>query len=912
MPNFTVDQLRDIMDLTDNIRCLSVIAHVDHGKSTLTDSLVSKAGIIAASKAGETRFTDTRADEQERCITIKSTGISMYFEYDLGLARTLEDADNAAFVLEKKSKKAEKSTDAEKAAEEAKAAAEAAEAEAAATATTDEIAAAGDAVVINEHSFLINLIDSPGHVDFSSEVTAALRVTDGALVVVDCISGVCVQTETVLRQALAERVKPVLMLNKMDRTILELKMDPEDAYGKFRTAIESVNVIIATYLDDKMGDLQVYPEAGTVAFGSGLHAWGFTLQHFAKIYAVMFKCSRRKMRERLWGNNYLITEGKKTKWVKRGAGAASSKEPRAFVQFIMDPIKKLIDVIMKSEAPAKENDKLNKMLKKLDVQLKGDENELRQKPLYKRVMQKWLPAGDAVLEMIVMHLPSPRKAQSYRTDLLYEGPSDDECAIAMRKCDVDGPLMMYISKMVPTADQSRFYAFGRVFSGKVATGQKVRIMGPNYVPGKKADLWVKNVQRTLIMMGRFTEAVPDIPAGNTAALVGVDQYLLKSGTISTSDVAHNIKQLKFSVSPVVRVAVQPKNSSDLPKLVEGLRRLAKSDPMVVIETDEESGENIIAGAGELHLEICLKDLQEDFMKGAPIVISEPVVSFRETVTEESSREVMSKSPNKHNRLHMKGNTMPIELQEEIEAGTVAANTKDTKERAKYLIDTYGSTFSDPDQVGPKRLWAFGPDTTGANMLLDATSAVQYLHEIKESVNAGFQWGTKNGPLCDEAVRGVVFRLLDVTLHADSIHRGMGQIMPTARRVCFACIYTAAPTLMEPMFLADISVPASETGGVYSTLSTRRGIVVDEAPVEGTPMTNMKAHLPVVESFGFDKALRAATGGQAFPQCAFDHWAIMTGDPFDTSSKVGELISTIRKRKGDKPAIPPLSNYEDKM
>ncbi|KAA0174274.1 hypothetical protein FNF27_04286 [Cafeteria roenbergensis] len=846
MPNFTVDQLRDIMDLTDNIRCLSVIAHVDHGKSTLTDSLVSKAGIIAASKAGETRFTDTRADEQERCITIKSTGISMYFEYDLGLARTLEDADNAAFVLEKKSKKAEKSTDAEKAAEEAKAAAEAAEAEAATTATTDEIAAAGDAVVINEHSFLINLIDSPGHVDFSSEVTAALRVTDGALVVVDCISGVCVQTETVLRQALAERVKPVLMLNKMDRTILELKMDPEDAYGKFRTAIESVNVIIATYLDDKMGDLQVYPEAGTVAFGSGLHAWGFTLQHFAKIYAVMFKCSRRKMRERLWGNNYLITEGKKTKWVKRGAGAASSKEPRAFVQFIMDPIKKLIDVIMKSEAPAKENDKLNKMLKKLDVQLKGDENELRQKPLYKRVMQKWLPAGDAVLEMIVMHLPSPRKAQSYRTDLLYEGPSDDECAIAMRKCDVDGPLMMYISKMVPTADQSRFYAFGRVFSGKVATGQKVRIMGPNYVPGKKADLWVKNVQRTLIMMGRFTEAVPDIPAGNTAALVGVDQYLLKSGTISTSDVAHNIKQLKFSVSPVVRVAVQPKNSSDLPKLVEGLRRLAKSDPMVVIETDEESGENIIAGAGELHLEICLKDLQEDFMKGAPIVISEPVVSFRET------------------------------LQEEIEAGTVAANTKDTKERAKYLIDTYGSTFSDPDQVGPKRLWAFGPDTTGANMLLDATSAVQYLHEIKESVNAGFQWGTKNGPLCDEAVRGVVFRLLD------------------------------------PMFLADISVPASETGGVYSTLSTRRGIVVDEAPVEGTPMTNMKAHLPVVESFGFDKALRAATGGQAFPQCAFDHWAIMTGDPFDTSSKVGELISTIRKRKGDKPAIPPLSNYEDKM
>ncbi|KAA0161236.1 hypothetical protein FNF28_05115 [Cafeteria roenbergensis] len=347
--------------------------------------------------------------------------------------------------------------------------------------------------------------------------------------------------------------------------------------------------------------------------------------------------------------------------------------------------------------------------------------------------------------------------------------------------------------MVPTADQSRFYAFGRVFSGKVATARS------------------------------------------------------------------------------------PRTRPTSPKLVEGLRRLAKSDPMVVIETDEESGENIIAGAGELHLEICLKDLQEDFMKGAPI-----------------------------------GNTMPIELQEEIEAGTVAANTKDTKERAKYLIDTYGSTFSDPDQVGPKPPLGLRPGhhwrqhAARRHQRRAVPARDQGVRERRLPV------GHQERPLCDEAVRGVVFRLLDVTLHADSIHRGMGQIMPTARRVCFACIYTAAPTLMEPMFLADISVPASETGGVYSTLSTRRGIVVDEAPVEGTPMTNMKAHLPVVESFGFDKALRAATGGQAFPQCAFDHWAIMTGDPFDTSSKVGELISTIRKRKGDKPSIPPLSNYEDKM
>merc|ERR1712070_629140 len=229
-------------------------------------------------------------------------------------------------------------------------------------------------------------------------------------------------------------------------------------------------------------------------------------------------------------------------------------------------------------------------------------------------MQKWLPAGDTVLEMIVLHLPSPVKAQSYRVEGLYDGPLDDQTATAIRNCDTsDGaPMCMYISKMIPTSDKGRFYAFGRVFSGKIATGQKVRIMGPNYVAGKKSELWVKNIQRTVIMMGSTVEQVADVPAGNTCALVGVDQYLLKSGTITTAPDGCSIRTMKFSVSPVVRVAVEPKSASDLPKLVEGLKRLSKSDPMVMCQTTQ-SGEHIVAGAGELHLEICLKDLQEDFM-----------------------------------------------------------------------------------------------------------------------------------------------------------------------------------------------------------------------------------------------------------------------------------------------------------
>jgi elongation factor 2 len=323
---------------------------------------------------------------------------------------------------------------------------------------------------------------------------------------------------------------------------------------------------------------------------------------------------------------------------------------------------------------------------------------------------------------------------------------------------------------------------------------------------------VKNIQRTVIMMGPKAEAVADVPAGNTVALVGVDAYLLKSGTISTSDVAHNIKQMKFSVSPVVRVAVEVKNNSDLPKLIEGLKRLSKSDPMVQIYT-EESGENIIAGAGELHLEICLKDLQEDFMKGAEIVISEPVVSYRETVKTESDQVCLSKSPNKHNRLHCKAEPMDPEMQQEIEDSKIVPNPKEPKDQTKYMADKFEFI------VDPKRLWAFGPDTRGANLLVDETSGVSYLQEIKESVNAGFQWATKEGPLCGENCRGVILKLLDVTLHADSIHRGMGQIMPTTRRVMFASMYTAEATLMEPYYLAEIAVPQEDTGGCYFMLAT---------------------------------------------------------------------------------------------
>jgi elongation factor 2 len=275
--------------------------------------------------------------------------------------------------------------------------------------------------------------------------------------------------------------------------------------------------------------------------------------------------------------------------------------------------------------------------------------------------------------------------------------------------------MVFISKMIPTNDKGRFYAFGRVFSGTVATGQKVRIMGPNYTPGSKTDLHIKNVQRCVLMMGGKVEAVPDVPCGNTCGLVGIDQYLLKQGTISDHDDAHNIRVMKYSVSPVVRVAVEPKHASDLPKLVEGLKKLSKSDPLVLCYT-EESGEHIIAGCGELHIEICLNDLQNEYAK-CEIKKSDPVVTFKETVSTESSQVCLAKSPNKHNRIFLTAEPLGDDLTNAIEADKITSK-QDQKIRYRLLADDFGWDVNDA-----KKIWCFGPETTGPNVLVDKTSAV---------------------------------------------------------------------------------------------------------------------------------------------------------------------------------------------
>lgn len=845
MVNFTVDQVRGLMDIPDQIRNMSVIAHVDHGKSTLSDSLVGAAGIIKMEDAGDKRIMDTRADEIARGITIKSTAISMHYHVGAEIVKDLKD---------------------------------------------------------NERDFLINLIDSPGHVDFSSEVTAALRVTDGALVVVDCVEGVCVQTETVLRQALTERIRPVVFINKVDRAILELQLDPEEAYQGFVKTLQNVNVVIATYNDPCMGDLQVSPDKGTVAIGSGLQAWAFSVTRFARMYAAKFGADEAKMCERLWGDSFF--DAKNKKWIRTETNSDGERVRRAFCQFCLDPIYQIFDAVM-----TEKKDKVDKMLKSLNVNITTEEREQVPKKLVKTIMMKFLPAAETLLQMIVQHLPSPKKAQAYRAEMLYSGEpkEDDKYFMGIKNCDQNATLMLYISKMVPTADKGRFFAFGRIFAGKVRSGQKVRIMGNNYVYGKKQDLYEdKPVQRTVLMMGRYQEAVEDMPCGNVCGLVGVDKFIVKSATITDEgEEPHPLRDMKYSVSPVVRVAVEAKNPADLPKLVEGLKRLAKSDPLVVCSI-EESGEHIVAGAGELHLEICLKDLQDDFMNGAPLKISEPVVSFRETVTAISSIQCLSKSANKHNRLFCKGAPLTEELCMDIEEGKAGADA-DPKVRARFLADTY-----EWDVAEARKIWCYGPDGRGPNVVVDVTKGVQNMNEMKDSFVAAWQWATKEGVLCDENMRGVRINVEDVTMHADAIHRGGGQIIPTARRVFYACCLTAQPRLMEPVFSVDIQTVEHAMGGIYGVLTRRRGIIIGEENRPGTPIYNVKAYLPVAESFGFTADLRANTGGQAFPQCVFDHWQQFPGDPLEPGTLANKQTLAVRQRKGLKPEIPPLDSFMDKL
>jgi elongation factor 2 len=468
--------------------------------------------------------------------------------------------------------------------------------------------------------------------------------------------------------------------------------------------------------------------------------------------------------------------------------------------------------------------------------------------------------------------------------------------------------------MVPTSDKGRFYAFGRIFSGVVKTNQTVTIFGPDYNAETKNDLFVgKKIQRTVLMMGRYTEQIPDCPCGNVIGLVGVDTFLLKAGTITELEPTKcaPFKAMKFSVSPVVRCAVECKNQADLPKLVEGLRRLGKSDPLVLITTSK-TGEHVVAGAGELHLEICLKDLADDFMKGAPIVVSKPVVSFCETITKNSEDVVISKSSNKHNRVYLLGEPMDDNLNKKIEAREIREDDKDPKKRTKILVDDFKWNKNDAQKI-----WTFGcPPEARPNVFVDCTKGAAFLGEIRDHVVSAFMQATSGGVLVEEPWRGIRVNLTDIVLHADAIHRGAGQITPAAKKGLYGIQLNSGPRLLEPYYLCEISVPQVAISGVFQTLTTRRGRVLPEEEEAVGALQRVRAYLPVLESFGFTGLLRQNTGGKAFPQMVFDHWETLDGDNVidinDAKTRTNAILMEVRKRKGLKLEVPQFADYYDRL
>lgn len=355
---------------------------------------------------------------------------------------------------------------------------------------------------INEQNYLVNLIDSPGHVDFSSEVTAALRVSDGSLVVVDYIEGVCVQTETVLRQSLLELIRPVLVINKVDRAIFELKQDPEAIYNQFQKVIDEFNTIVSTYQKEEiMGDCQVDPVKGQVCFGSAIQGWGFTLNTISNIYSSKFGTNSSSFINKLWGHYYYDTLKSKI------TTEPNENTERTFCYFALSPIIKLCKSIM-----AGDKEVWMEILSKLKIKVDYDENLLvEKKKLLVKMMQSWIDVADAVIDMMILNLPSPNVSQKYRIDYLYEGPLDDKVAKSMKACDQNGEFMMYVSKMIPTSFDGRFMAFGRVFSGVCEKSKKIRVLGPNFKQGSKEDLYEKTISKVVLMVGKKEEEMAQVP-----------------------------------------------------------------------------------------------------------------------------------------------------------------------------------------------------------------------------------------------------------------------------------------------------------------------------------------------------------------------------------------------------------------
>ncbi|XP_052688710.1 116 kDa U5 small nuclear ribonucleoprotein component-like [Crassostrea angulata] len=726
-------------------------------------------------------------------------------------------------------------------------------------------------------SYLMNLFDTPGHVNFSDEVTAAFRISDGVVIFIDAAEGIMLNTERLLKHAIQEKLPVTICLNKIDRLMLELKLPPTDAYYKLRHTLEEVNSLLSVYSEDETG-VTVSPLLGNVCFASSYYRFCFTLGSFAKIYSDSFGgINDKEFARRLWGDIYF--NSKTRKFTKK---PPSSSSQRSFVEFVLEPMYKIF-----AQVVGDVDECLPRLCDELGISLTKEERKLNIRPLLRLVCNRFFGDFTGFVDMCVNFIKSPVDNAQTKIEHIYTGGSDSDLVEHMCQCDPDGPLMIHTTKLYPTQDATSFHVLGRIMSGTLLANQEVRILGENYSLQDEEDSRFGQVGRLWISEARYKVEVNRVPAGNWILIEGIDQPIVKTSTItdvSNSDEVYIFRPLKFNTSSVIKIAVEPVNPSELPKMLDGLRKVNKSYPLLTTKV-EESGEHIILGTGELYLDCVMHDLRKMYSE-IDIKVADPVVSFCETVVETSSLKCFAETPNKRNKLTMIAEPLEKGLAEDIE-NEVVQITWPRKRLGEFFQTKY-----DWDLLAARSIWAFGPDATGPNILVDDTLPSEVdkslLGAVKDSIVQGFQWATREGPLCDEPIRNVKFKILDAVIAQEPLHRGGGQIIPTARRVAYSAFLMATPRMMEPYNFVEVMAPADCVSAVYTVLAKRRGHVTQDAPVPGSPLYTIKAFIPAIDSFGFETDLRTHTQGQAFCLSVFHHWQIVPGDPLDKSILIRPL------------------------
>ncbi|KAI5258824.1 U5 small nuclear ribonucleoprotein component [Aureobasidium subglaciale] len=731
-------------------------------------------------------------------------------------------------------------------------------------------------------SHLINMLDTPGHVNFADEVAASLRLIDGVVLIVDVVEGVQVQTEMVIKHAVLNHLPLVLVVNKMDRLILELKLPPADAYFKLKHVVEEVNTVIENAVPGQGEKYRVSPEKGNVAFACSMMGWCFTLPSFAHMYAETYAGSGLDVPEfskRLWGDIYYNPGSRK--FTRRGTEAASK---RSFVNFVLEPIYKLYSHTI-SESP----EDLKKTLESLGIHLKPTQLRANAKDLLKMACEQFFGPATGFVDMVVDHVPSPVEGAKQKLENYYTGPTDTKTAESMLSCDQDGPLIVHVTKLFNTSDATGFNAFGRVMSGTARPGQKVRVLGEGYTIEDEEDMVEATISDVWIGESRYNIPTSGVPAGNFVLLGGVDNSIVKTATIVAPKLpededAYIFRPVQHFFGSVFKVAVEPINPSELPKMLDGLRKVNKSYPLITTKV-EESGEHVVLGTGELYMDCVLHDLRRLYAS-MEIKVSDPVTRFCETVVETSAIKCYALTPNKKNKLTMVAEPLDEGIAEDIESGKVNIR-EPVRKVGKFFEENYGY-----DLLASRNIWAFGPDDMGPNILQNDTlpSDVdqKLLKSVRDTIRQGFSWGTREGPLCEEPIRNTKFKITDVSLAPEAIYRGGGQIIPTARRAAYSSFLMASPRLMEPVYSCSMIGNADSVSSLYTVLARRRGHVLSDGPIAGTPLYKVSGLIPVIDSFGFETDLRIHTQGQATLSLVFDRWSIVPGDPLDKSIKLRPL------------------------